>query len=106
MSLIHAAKPLSIKPIITIKNLLITIKNLFRLFKQFRLIHEIELREIKQQKYDEALRDIVQLLLKKNKIYLSPVRIKNGRNMTIQDCVFFGLGNNTCLYIDSNETQT
>lgn len=51
---------------------------------------------------DEALREIVELLKQKDKIYLEKVILK-GNGQTIKDCVFLGLSNDAMLEISKED---
>ena len=48
-------------------------------------------RLIRREAHDEAIVEIIELLRKKDKIFLEPVTIV-GSNQTITNCVFLGTG--------------
>ena len=60
---------------------------------------EKKLRKANKEGEREGLWNIVELLKKKDKIYLDEVRLKGDRH-TIQDCVMFGKPNKSCVYIE------
>lgn len=55
------------------------------------IVTKNKLDKIKKQAKEQAISELVQLLLKKDKIYLEPVVI-NGGGARISDCVFFAVG--------------
>ena len=64
------------------------------------------LKIMKKKKFESQIKDakreglwnIVELLKKKDKIYLGTVRMK-GNGQTIKDCVFFGKEQSSIIYI-------
>jgi len=56
------------------------------------------LERIEKHAREEGLWNIVELLKKKNKIYISPVRLK-GDGHVLNDSVFFSRGNKSCVCI-------
>ena len=64
-----------------------------------------KMRQISREQHDQALAEFVQMLRKKDKIYLEPVTLV-GDNQNIQNCMFISnFKNQSGLYIVSNKKK-
>jgi hypothetical protein len=70
-----------------------------------QIITKKKLNEIERNAQNKAIAELVNLLRKKDKIYLEPVTM-NGDNQTISDCIFFAVsGNALTIYPSADSTN-
>ncbi len=69
-----------------------------------QIVTKKKLAQIKSDAEDKALSNLVELLKKKDKIFVEPVTMF-GDHQKVTDCVFFGLGGTALTIISPNDHE-